>query len=376
MQKDNQGRPPRLAGLRELWTHAPVTAWLIAANIAVFGAMAAAGVNVDKVSGNDAIHWGSDAAPLVADGQWWRLVSSIFVHLGLPHIAVNMYALYQGGRVAERLFGSLRFLVLYLFAGIVGNMISELWNPTVNGAGASGAIFGVFGALAVFMARRHWRASAPALQSAGISLVVFAIYSLISGFTRDGVDNAAHVGGLAGGMLMGLALARPVNVRSQARASVAQLAVACTGGLMVLAVLAWSLMHPSPSTLAIRQFHHLLENLHARELAAIAANEQVNRQIETRKLTAPAYADALEHEALPPWQSLYQDTAAVTALPPGRERTAQQLLLRYLGDRRDAIVDTIDGNRHDDAQRLDAANAKNADADKVIIELSGLLGAR
>jgi rhomboid protease GluP len=373
MGKDNR-RQPRRAGLHELWRHAPVTACLIATNIAVFGAMVATGFAMGEISGEDAVRWGSDYAPLVADGQWWRLVSSTFVHLSLPHIAVNMYALYQGGRVTERLFGSLRFVLLYFYAGVVGNMVSEWWNPAVNGAGASGAIFGIFGALAVFMARRHWRTSAPALQPAGISLLVFAIYSLLSGFTNDRVDNVAHVGGLLGGMAMGVALARPLNLQPHARIRLGQLIVACMGGATVLAVLAWSLVHPSPPILAIRQFHHLLEKLHAREVAAIAANEQVDQRIETEKLTAAAYADALEHEVLPPWQSLYRDTAAITALPPGRDRTAQQLLLRYLGDRRDAVIDTIDSNRHDDPRRLDAANAKNADADDAISQLKKLSG--
>lgn len=373
MRKEKREQP-RLTGLRELWRHAPVTAGLIVTNIAVFIAMVASGVDAAQVSSTDAIHWGSDAAPLVADGQWWRLLSSIFVHLGIAHIAVNMYALYQGGLVTERLFGSLRFILLYLFAGVVGNMVSELWNPSVNGAGASGAIFGVFGALAVFMARKRWRASAPALQPVGISLAIFGIYSLVSGFAHDGVDNAAHVGGLAGGIMLGLGLARPLNGRSSAGVGLAQLVVACSGSLMVLAALAWSLMHPSPQTLAIRQFHHLLDNLHTRELAAIAANEQVDRQIDTRHLTAQAYADALERQVLPFWQSLYGDTAAITALPSGRDRTAQQLLLRYLGDRRDAVVDTIGGNRDNDMRRLDDAKSKNADGDAVIRELTGVLG--
>jgi rhomboid protease GluP len=371
MRKDKRGRPG-LTGLHELWRHAPVTAFLMAANIAVFVAMVAAGVDVAHVGSKDAIRWGSDYAPLVVDGQWWRLVSSVFVHLGLAHIAVNMYALYQSGLVAERLFGSLRFFLLYLFAGVAGNMISELWNPLVNGAGASGAIFGVYGALAVFMARRHWRASAPALQSAGISLSIFAIYSLLSGFMHDHVDNAAHVGGLAAGVAMGLALARPLNAQVRGT-GLAQLAAAFIGGVMVLAALAWSLTHPSPQTLAIRQLNHLLETLHTRELAAIAANEQVDRQIDTQHLSATAYADALENKVLPSWQSLYRDTAAITALPPGRSRTAQQLLLRYLGDRRDAIVDTIGGNRHDDTRRLDDAKARNDDGDKVINELNQVL---
>lgn len=366
-------RPPRATGtpFGELWRHAPVTGLLIAANLGIFVLMVICGADITHVSGRDAIRWGSDYGPLTTSGQWWRLVTAVFVHLGMVHVVMNMYALYQAGRIAERLFGSLRFTLLYLFAGVAGGMASELWNPQVNSAGASGAIFGVFGALLAFMTRRHLRASAPGLVPAGISLMIFGSYSLIYGFSHQGVDNAAHVGGLAGGFAMGLALSRPLTIPSRATTGWGQIATAFLGGLIALAATAWPLTHPSPDTLAIRHFRQLMDEFHAREVAATAANNRVNREAKTRKLDAPQYADALERDALPQWQALYNEVAAVS-LPPGKDRAVQEQLIRYVADRRDEIADIIRGNREGNPLFFDQARQRSADADAAIGVLKGL----
>ena len=114
----------------------------------------------DLMNPNPAIHirFGSNFGPLTWTGEEWRLLTSAFLHFGIIHIALNMYALYQGGALVERLFGSTRFALIYLLSALAGSVASGWWDPLRNSAGASGAIFGVYGALLAFLAgapRRH-----------------------------------------------------------------------------------------------------------------------------------------------------------------------------------------------------------------------------
>ena len=117
--------------------------------------MLAAGA--DLMNPNPAIHirFGSNFGPLTWTGEEWRLLTSAFLHFGLIHIALNMFALYQGGALVERLFGSTRFALIYLLSALSGSVASGWWDPLRNSAGASGAIFGVYGALLAFMVVRR-----------------------------------------------------------------------------------------------------------------------------------------------------------------------------------------------------------------------------
>jgi membrane associated rhomboid family serine protease len=124
----------------------------------------------------------------VAHGEWWRLVSSTFLHYNVPHIVFNMWALYVIGVPLERLLGRVRFLVLYLLAGIGGGIMSfALGNHLESAAGASGAIFGLFGAFFVVARRRN-------LETGGI--VALIAINLVFSFTFSGIDWRGHVGGL------------------------------------------------------------------------------------------------------------------------------------------------------------------------------------
>jgi rhomboid protease GluP len=160
------------------------------------------------------IRLGTDYTPLTLAGRWWRLLTSTFLHFGLFHIALNMWALYVNGRVAERIFGSLRYLVIYLVAGLSGSVASLLWHPIVNGAGASGAIFGVLGAMIAFFVKREGGVPASVFKTQLTSVSVFVAYSLLNAARYQGIDNAAHMGGLVGGFVLGFILSRPLEVAS------------------------------------------------------------------------------------------------------------------------------------------------------------------
>jgi membrane associated rhomboid family serine protease len=189
----------------------PVTLVLIAVNVFLFLVATALGGGLFKVDPEVMIRLGTDYTPLTLTGQWWRLLTSIFLHFGLFHIALNMWALYLNGRVAERIFGSIRYLVIYMVAGLSGSVASLLWHPIVNGAGASGAIFGVLGAMIAFFLKREGGVPASVIKAQLTSVSIFVGYSLLNAARFQGIDNAAHVGGLVAGFAMGLILSRPLE---------------------------------------------------------------------------------------------------------------------------------------------------------------------
>ena len=189
---------------------APVSPILIALNVLVFVAMALTGVSLTDPTIPQLIHWGANFGPLDHHGQWWRLLTACFLHIGFIHIALNMYILYQVGPFTERLFGSVRYLVLYLAAGIGGNVLGILLHPMIVSAGASGAIFGVYGALLAFLLRRRSVIRPEAVQAIGRSALIFLGINLFYGLATPHTDLSAHIGGLFTGFLLGLPLARPL----------------------------------------------------------------------------------------------------------------------------------------------------------------------
>jgi rhomboid protease GluP len=161
------------------------------------------------------VEWGSNVGRLTRGGQWWRLVSSMFLHGSIWHLGFNMLALWQVGRLTERIFGSTRFVALYFLAGISGSLASVLWNPHVNSVGASGAIFGIIGGLLAFLGRPNSGVPPTVVSELRSSLVPFLLFSLWMGFVYPHTDNAAHIGGLIGGWLAGHLLARSIHLPEQ-----------------------------------------------------------------------------------------------------------------------------------------------------------------
>jgi rhomboid protease GluP len=161
------------------------------------------------------VPWGSNSGRLTLHGQPWRLVTSMFVHGFLLHLLLNMIVLWQAGQLVERLFGSLRFLALYLFAGLCGGLASVLWNPHGNSVGASGAVFGIIGGLLAFMRRENSGVPPTVVKELRASVLPFLLFNIGAGFLYPHTDNAAHLGGLAGGWLAGHLLARSLHVPAQ-----------------------------------------------------------------------------------------------------------------------------------------------------------------
>jgi membrane associated rhomboid family serine protease len=155
--------------------------------------------------------YGALSPRLVEQGQWWRLFTSMFLHASVAHILFNMTSLYAVGTLAERLYGSARFLGIYLGAGLIGSVVSFLYavvtgNLDILGVGASGAIFGVAGALITVRFQASDAIPESVRRRVSSSMLPLVVISLVMSFLTPHVDNAAHLGGLFGGMALSLLL--------------------------------------------------------------------------------------------------------------------------------------------------------------------------
>lgn len=139
---------------------------------------------------------GAKFNPFIFDGEWWRFITPIFLHIGMLHLLMNSFALYYLGPLVEKIYGNFRFLFIYLFSGFTGVLGSFLFSSSVS-AGASGAIFGCFGAL-LYLGKTHRQLF---LRTMGYNIIAVIIVNLIFGFIVPGIDNAGHIGGLVGGFL-------------------------------------------------------------------------------------------------------------------------------------------------------------------------------
>ncbi|WP_373395877.1 rhomboid family intramembrane serine protease [Algoriphagus halophilus] len=179
-----------------------VTPLLIICNLLIFIAMIYTGTHFLFPDIQDLLDWGANYRPFTVDGQWWRLLVSCFLHIGILHLLFNMYALFYIGLLLEPYLGKARFLAAYLISGIAASIASIWWNGMVVSAGASGAIFGMYG---VFLALLSTNLVDKSIRkSLFTSIGVFVVYNLVNGLNpNNGVDNAAHIGGLLTGFVLG-----------------------------------------------------------------------------------------------------------------------------------------------------------------------------
>lgn len=149
--------------------------------------------------------FGANLDALTKNGDYYRLLTSMFLHIGIMHLLCNMYSLYIIGKEVENVFGKWKYLVIYILSGIAGSILSLAFNHNTICAGASGAIFGLLGALLYF--GYYYRPYLGATLTRSI-IPVIAI-NLIVGFLDSGIDNSAHIGGLVGGLLVAMAVGVP-----------------------------------------------------------------------------------------------------------------------------------------------------------------------
>jgi rhomboid protease GluP len=219
---------------RSFWASAPATYVLVGINCAVFLAMTLNHVSPLGPTAEQLMHWGANnAGSVLINDQWWRIITAMFVHVGILHLATNMWCLWNLGLLAEPLMGSFGVVAVYVLTGAAGNLLSVLWNgvhygvAAVNlqvphqafdplayfppGAGASGAVFGIAGALIVLLKSQRLPVPPEELRRLRKSVIYFAAINMVIGLaiswnvisSRTGIsiDNSAHLGGVLSGLL-------------------------------------------------------------------------------------------------------------------------------------------------------------------------------
>jgi rhomboid protease GluP len=215
-----------------------VTQIIFGINAAVFLGMALATSTIMDFPGRELVLWGGNVGALTISGEWWRLLTNIFVHAGIIHIAFNMWCLWNLGALCESLYGRWTYTAIYLICGVGASLASAAWHPYVPSVGASGAIFGLAGALIAAFKLGEFSLPRSALAGTLRSLGAFVVYNLIFGFAIPGIDNAAHIGGLITGLIVGalIALLAPQQEQAPRRLAIfLVLTLALAGGAIQLA---------------------------------------------------------------------------------------------------------------------------------------------
>ncbi len=279
--------------LREITPRVRVMPTVFALNVLVFVAMVATGVSALGPTPDVAVAWGANYGPLTLSGQPWRLVTNFFVHFGVIHLAANMFVLWNAGAIVERLFGPLAFAALYLAAGLTASLLSLAVHPTVVSAGASGAVFGVYGALAAFVLLKRGTIPKVVISRLGGVAGSFIAYNLFFGAAHAGIDNAAHIGGLLGGFAAGAFLIRPLVLdrpNEPRRPALTAAAAIVLAGVVVLVM-------PRPL-----DFQAIVRDFGASESTIIDRYNATTGSLGAHKIDMAQAADQIEQTVLPPWR--------------------------------------------------------------------------
>lgn len=346
---------------REVFSRTPlvfVTRAIVTANLAVFAVMVLSGVGLMSPTLDDLIGWGANTGPRTLAGQWWRLFTCTFIHAGAIHVAFNMWALWNVGRMVERLVGNFAFLVLYVVSGLAGSLASVAWNPSVTSVGASGAVFGVFGALLGFILAHRHAVPASIFQELRNSMLGVLGANLVLGMSIPGIDMAAHVGGLAAGFLCGLIISPPWHRTTTGRRLVRSLAVAALSALAIVATIHF--LPPAP--IDIREE---LRSFLATERETVDAYNAAAKKRNGKELTDEDFADLIEQEILPEWREGRRRLEEIGTVPKSQVENFSRLT-QYARLREDEWTLTVAALRSHDPAKLREAKQKSQEVDALL----------
>lgn len=249
-------QPPPSPRPRRRWAAAPGTYTLVGVNCAVYLLMVLSKVNPITPNTEDLYNWGANnAGAVLLGGQWWRIVTAMFVHGGILHLALNMWCLWNLGLLAEPLMGTFGVMAAYILTGAAGNLLSTFWNflhPIHEagaivfpvGVGASGAVFGIAGALIVLLKSTRLPVPPVELKKLRRSVIYFAVINLVIGLSINvgtshfgsgiAVDNFAHLGGCSSGLLMAVPMVTRIGSPRDSFLLRRRVAVGMLTGILVL----------------------------------------------------------------------------------------------------------------------------------------------
>lgn len=345
--------------------HRPlVTTLLVVTAITIYLIQAAASGYWLRLQDSTLFEWGANAGSFTVHGNWWRLLAALFLHLDPLHLIVNMWVLWSTGRLVERLFNSVSFAAIYFAAGIVGGLLSIAWNPAGMTVGASGAIFGILGAFLAYMLHGRTRIPQPVMRAHLIPTTLFIFFSILNGLAEVGIDNAAHIGGLATGLLLGWAFARPL----QRELGWVQLAQSVGAVLLVTLASAGLLLQVTgPVSRPGPQEQFLLDHpwYRAGEAANLLHWQEIANQVNAGTIPNTDLKRHFENEIIPFWREAEPRLRKEIAIAPPASKAILQAAADFAGLRlrwARAIVDSTQNNNSQPAielmQKTDLAQAR------------------
>jgi rhomboid protease GluP len=324
---------------------------ICALNIAYYAWMVIKGVHWLEPTAEDLIKWGADHSKYTTGGQWWRLITSAFMHAGAFHIAFNMWALLNVGSLMERLLGNFYFLVLYMACAVLSGLCSVWIDGAVASVGASGAIFGVFGALLSYLVFQKKSVPREIAKSISGSTLFFIGYNVMIGLANKGISNAAHIGGLIAGLILGAFLARPLALESRLKQTAPRLVI---GVLVAGALIAWGI-YSVPRFENTREgrflamedrFNHEEKEMEHKILALFA-------DYENDKIGEKVLAVGIEKEVLPALDSM---VAWLTPINPAGDKDFEdehKLMLNFAVERRKGFALFAQGCKTGDKVKIE-----------------------
>lgn len=297
-----------------------ITYLVIAINVLVWGIALVNGAGALQTPADMLLTWGGNAASEVQNGEWWRLLTATFLHGGFMHLFMNMLGLIGAGVVVERIYGHRLFVLIYLGSGLVGSALSLHFSAQhAVSVGASGAVFGVTGALLVGVFQHRDQLPRTFSKETVSTIGFFIVYSLMQGFARQGIDNAAHVGGLIGGCLLAFMLPERFNMERFTRDMKSR---AIAGAAVVFAATASLAVMTPPATVdqkkAVEGEAALRRGMEGFQ-AALKAIEKDRKDVLAGKLTERESDERSRTVLAPMFKKVLQDMS-MASLPPSDPR--------------------------------------------------------
>lgn len=331
-----------------------VTPLLMAANVLVFGAMLLSGAGLWHSQNSVQLAWGANFGPATQDGEWWRFGSALFLHFGLLHLVLNMWALWDVGQWVERMYGHFRFVAIYFAAGLAGNLLSLVAHAgqAVSG-GASGAIFGIYGALLSYLWLERSRIQRGEFRWLFWTAIGFSVATIVFGLLIPGIDNAAHIGGLITGLLMGVLLIKPepdLVAMLQRGRLLAGLVLVFLVGVMVS-----RMPQPAYRWSEERQVRQEISEFLQEDAAISRAWESVLQQGRRKGVSFDDLADMIEAVVAERYEHSFEELSALPQDANLPSAPAAERLTRYAEKRRDASRAMVEGLRAGDRTKIQKA---------------------
>jgi rhomboid protease GluP len=296
------------------------------------------------------------------NGQWWRMLTCIFIHGGVLHLTFNLWMLWQLGRLLEPLLGSAGFVILYLACGLGSSMAGIWFSPFAVIAGASGAVFGLVGSVVAFLILHRKNLQAPAWRKLRNNGFLFLGYNLVVGLLIEEIDMAGHVSGFVTGIACGLVLLQRPSLASAAgsgrrRAQVVAAAVA-------LLCCAFQAVPPAPP-----DFYREMNRFTVEERECIRRYSEASQSMSQGALPRWAFVDVVDTEVLPRWRTAGERIVSLSRHPAAKGRIEPELA-EYVRARQESWQLLVTAIRSNDQEQLARHHERWSAAENLAREIS------